>query len=184
MNTKINHFISAIIVIAFLAIGIASGDENSSVTTSGEVKSVAIGEPLKSKYFDVTVNGVGSFGAIQYNSYSKLPKEEGYFYLVLNTTFKNMDSESRMIIDGEILINYNGKEYKFDHSETVVEEGWGTLLDQINPLTSKTTNIVYKIPSEISGPAYYRPGRADSKSLISLGNIETIDDKSFLKFLK
>lgn len=41
-----------------------------------------------------------------------------------------------------------------------------------NPLTSKTTNIVYKIPAEIKGAAYYRPGRSSKKDLIELGNIE------------
>lgn len=197
MSTKINHLISAIVMIAFLIIGIASGDGSKSGNANGdvkgdsieiassEVKSVPIGEPLHTQYFDVTVNGVGSFGSIKFSEYSKLSEEKGMSYLILNTTFKNTDNESRMIMDGVILINYNGKEYKFDHSETVMEEGWGTLLDQINPLTSKTTNLVYKLPSEITGPAYYRPGRANANSLISLGNIETIDDnKSFLKFLK
>jgi hypothetical protein len=77
-----------------------------------------------------------------------------------------------MISDGEVVINYNGKDYLFDKSETVLLAGWGTMLDQLNPLTSKTTNLVYKIPTEIKGPAYYRPGRSNSDDLIAIGNIE------------
>jgi hypothetical protein len=173
MKTKINHFVSATIVVAFLGLALASG--NAGDVTSGKVEAVAIGEPLKTLYFDVTVNEAATAKRIKFNhSYTNLPEEEGSFYLALNTTFKNTSNESRMIFDGEILVNYNGKEYKFDRSETILEEGWGIFLDQINPLTSKTTNLVYKIPSEISGPAYYRPGRAGSKDLISLGNIQDL----------
>lgn len=41
------------------------------------------------------------------------PKAEGDLYLVLNVTFKNTDTESRMLKeDGIVLINFEGKEYK------------------------------------------------------------------------
>lgn len=74
-------------------------------------------------------------------------------------------------MDGELLINYNGQDYKFDKSETIILDGWGLLLDQINPLTSKTTKLVYKIPEEIKGTFFYRLGRASSNDLIELGSI-------------
>ncbi|MDH5379698.1 MAG: hypothetical protein OEW75_02530 [Cyclobacteriaceae bacterium] len=74
-------------------------------------------------------------------------------------------------MEGVLYINYNGKEYKFDHAEPVMLDGWGIMLDQINPLTSKTTYIVYKIPKEISGSVYYKPGRSGKGHLIYLGNI-------------
>lgn len=70
-------------------------------------------------------------------------------YLIINVTFKNTNNESRMLIDGSVWINYNGKDYEFDKSETVMAEGYGILLDQSNTLISKTTNLVYKIPAEI-----------------------------------
>lgn len=100
-----------------------------------------------------------------------MPKEDGIHYLIINVTFKNTDDESRMLTDGEVLINYNGKEYKYDRSEMIALKGWGLMLDQINPLTSRTTNLVYKIPAEIVGKAYYRPGRASKNDLIELGEI-------------
>ena len=66
----------------------------------------------------------------------------------------------------------NGKDYNFDKSETVMADGWGLLLDQINPLTTKTTKLVYKIPAEIIGNAYYKPARSGSNDIIDLGIIE------------
>jgi hypothetical protein len=38
-------------------------------------------------------------------------------------------------------------------------------------LTSKTTKLVYKIPNEIKGNAYYHPGRSDDGEVILLGSI-------------
>ncbi len=77
-----------------------------------------------------------------------------------------------MLMDGVVIINYNGKDYNFDKSETVMADGWGLLLDQINPLTTKTTKLVYKIPAEITGNAYYKPSRSGSNDIIDLGIIE------------
>ncbi len=64
------------------------------------------------------------------------------------------------------------KDYEFDKSETVMAEGFGLFLDQINPLTSKTTKLVYKLPAEIKGPAYYEPGRASDNESIYLGDLK------------
>ncbi len=106
------------------------------------------------------------------NQFASLNPEEGNMYLIINASFKNTDNESRMLVDGSVWINYKGKDYQFDHSETIMLEGWGVLLDQINPLTTKTTNLVYKLPKEIKGPAYWQPGRTSSSERIFLGNLE------------
>ena len=106
------------------------------------------------------------------NQFSNLPAEQGSRYLILDVSFKNTSEESRMLMDGVVIINYNGKDYNFDKSETVMADGWGLLLDQINPLTTKTTKLVYKIPAEIIGNAYYKPARSGSNDIIDLGIIE------------
>ena len=93
-------------------------------------------------------------------------------------TFKNTDKESRMLEDGIVLINYNGQEYKFDKSETIMADGWGLFLDQLNPMISKTTNLVYKIPAEISGQAYYMPGRNSDDVKFSLGELSTTKESA------
>lgn len=133
---------------------------------------VKIGEILKTDYFDISVNKVDLTDRVDTgNEFSDLKPEEGNKYLIINTTFKNTDDESRMIIEGTIWINYNGKEYEFDKSESVMAEGYGALLEQINPLTSKTTNLVYKIPAEITGDTYWQPGRSNNDERIFLGTL-------------
>lgn len=182
MKKNLRHLISAsaLALFAFIAFGSMDDDGDSSSSSSStsvnadnSAKAKKVGETLSTRYFDVTINKVSLQERVNTgNQFANLKKEEGNQYLVLNTTFKNTDGESRMIMDGEIIINYNGKDYLFDKSETVMLEGWGTMLDQLNPLTSKTTNLVYKIPTEIKGPAYYRPGRSSDDDLITIGNIE------------
>ncbi|MDQ0592183.1 hypothetical protein QFZ37_000552 [Chryseobacterium ginsenosidimutans] len=184
MKKNIKHLASAGAFAFFLAIAMGSMDdkkeksetsETSTATANGEAKSnyKKLGETLPTDYFDVTVNKVSVENSVNTgNQFGDLKQEAGTRYLIINTSFKNNSNESRMLIDGEVLVNYNGKDYIFDKSETVMLEGWGLMLDQINPLTTKTTNLVYKIPSELKGNAYYKPGRSGSNDLIDLGNIE------------
>ena len=134
-----------------------SMNQNNSVVTT-----VSIGAPLRTRYFDVIVNSVKISSLVNTgNVFSSLKSESGESYIIIDITFKNTDNESRTILDGSIHISYNGTDYNYDKSETILADGWGSFLDQINPLTSKTTKLVYKIPSEIKGEAYYNPGRTD-----------------------
>jgi hypothetical protein len=142
-----------------------SAEQNAEASTG-----VKIGEILKTDYFDITVNKAETQDRVNTgNQFPDLKPEDGNMYLIINATFKNTDNESRMLMDGSVWINYNGKDYEFDKSETIMAEGYGILLDQINPLTSKTTNLVYKIPTEIKGDAYWQPGRSDDDERIFLG---------------
>ena len=155
--------------------GGSSTDSSSSGTNSAPTSNtVAVGQPLKTDYFDVTVNKVSTTQTIKDPSGlgMHVKADPGTKLLVLNVTFKNTDSESRMAMDGSVHFNYGGKDYNFDNSETLMIDGYGLFLDQLNPLISKTTNLVYKIPAEVNGEAYYNPGRADSDERISLGNIQ------------
>lgn len=159
--------------------GSSTSADNSSSSYSRQTQqktekpnSVGIGETLRTDYFDITVNKVSLEDRVNTgNEFADLKPEQGNLYLIINASFKNTDKESRMLLDGSVWINYNGKDYEFDQAETVMLEGWGLLLDQINPLTRKTTNLVYKIPAEIKGKAYWQPGRADSDQKILLGNL-------------
>jgi hypothetical protein len=157
-----------------------NGSDNSSTTTNSSSETttpaattIGIGQTLKTDYFDVTITKAGLTSKLSTgNEFSDEVAGEGNQFLVLTTTFKNVDNESRMITDGSVFISYNGKDYEFDKSETVMAEGFGLFLDQINPLTSKTTKLVYKLPAEIKGPAYYKPGRADENERIFLGDLK------------
>lgn len=151
----------------------ASSSTEQTETKKSEPTGVGVGQVLKTDYFDITVNEVSLNDRVNTgNQFADLKPEQGNLYLIINASFKNTDSESRMLMDGSVWIEYNGKNYQFDKAETVMLEGWGLLLDQINPLTTKTTNLVYKIPAEISGPAYWQPGRAKKNQRIFLGNLE------------
>jgi len=149
-----------------------SSNNSSTETTSASTPSVGIGQTLKTDYFEVTVSKAGLTNKINTgNQFSDVAAEQGNQFLVMTTTFKNIDNESRMITDGSVFINYNGKDYEFDKSETIMADGFGLFLDQINPLTSKTTKLVYKLPAEIKGPAYYKPGRSSDDERIYLGDL-------------
>lgn len=144
--------------------------EESDLNSKSQDQTVGIGQPLKTEYFEITVNKANLTDRINTgNQFTDLDAESDINYLVLNTTFKNIDNESRMIIEGSIWINYNGKDYEFDKSEVIMLEDWNLALATINPLTSKTGNIVYKIPKEIKGDAYYQPGRTLNDEKIYLG---------------
>jgi hypothetical protein len=156
------------VIILFTVIGSFSKTEKQKT----EKVQIGINQVLHTNYFDVTVNDVKVVSSVNTgNEFVNLPHEKGMGYLIVNTTFKNTDTESRMLTDGSVFINYNGKEYKFDKTETIMLEGWGASLKQINPLTSITTNLVYKIPAEIRGVMHYLPGRSDNDVRIYIGEI-------------
>ena len=184
MNKNFKHLASAGAFAFFLFIAMGSMDDDkksgtgvstTSTATNGEAKAnyKKVGETLPTEYFEVTVNKVSVKNTVSTgNEFSNLPAESGTRYLIINTTFKNISNESRSLFDGEVLVNYNGKDYTFDKAEPMMIEGWGLMLDEINPLTTKTTNLVYKIPAELKGTAFYNPARSGSDDLIDLGNIE------------
>lgn len=166
--------IPLIIICATMIIcGCSNSTTESSTESAKDVPAqnvIKYGQVLKTEYFDVIAKASGLY--TNYADEEKgidLPAEKGIMYLIIKLTFKNIDTESRMIIDGTIYTMHNGKEYKFDKSETILAEGWGILLDQINPLTEITTRVVYKLPTELEGNLLYQPGRAGETDRISLG---------------
>ncbi|MCP9752350.1 DUF4352 domain-containing protein [Ferruginibacter sp. HRS2-29] len=151
----------------------SSAGNSSSETATATTPAIGIGQPLKTEYFEVTISKADLTKKVNTgNEYSDVAAEPGNQFLIMTATFKNIDNESRMLMDGSVFINYNGKDYEFDKSEVVAAEGFGLFLDQINPLTSKTTKLVYKLPAEIKGPAYYKPGRASDDEKIFLGDLK------------
>lgn len=123
-----------------------------------------IGDTIKTDYFDVTLNNVSYVNNIKTgNQFADIPGDKDSLFVVLDITFKNISQESRMLSEGDLLITYNGKTYKFDKSETILADGWGVLFEQINPFVSKKTKIVYKISKEIPEEIIYVPGRNSEK---------------------
>lgn len=135
-------------------------------------KQVPLNTPLQTKYFQVTVTDVKISKSVKTgNQFSDLKPEEGNKFVILGITLKNTDNESRMMFEGKLIIDYNGKQYSFEQSEPVFAEGWG-ITENINPMVTKKTKVVYKIPDEISGTAYYNPARSENDEVIFLGPIK------------
>ncbi len=167
--------------VLLIIIGIAAGESEtasvSQVATTQE-ESIpqteeampVIGDAVKAGYFEVTVNRASVENWVNTgNQFTDRKQEAGIKYLILNITFKNIDKKNRMMFDGELYINYGGQEYNYP-SEILLAEGWGIFLDTINPLMSKTTNLVYKLPGEMKGPVVWKPTR--SRERIYVGDIK------------
>ena len=136
-------------------------------------KTVKVSEILKTEYFDVIVNSVKITHKVNTgNEFTDVTADQGTKFIVLNVTFKNTSSETRtLFVSGPLLINNNGKTIQCDHDETIMLEGWGILVDEINPMVSKSTNLVYKISNDTFGAAYWQPDRSSDNERIYLGKI-------------
>lgn len=118
-------------------------------------------------YFGVTVNDCTISKSIETgNHYTTVKPDPDARFLTVNATFKNTDNEGRLPFEGSLFITRDGEDYKFDTTETVMSEGYGIRLRSLNPLIKLTTKIVYKVPNELSGDVYWKPGRnAEDKKL-------------------
>jgi hypothetical protein len=84
-------------------------------------------------YFDVTVNDCSISKSINTgNRYTTVKPDPDARYLTVNATFKNTDNEGRLPLEGSLFISENGKDYKFDTTESVMSEGYGIRLRSLN----------------------------------------------------
>lgn len=118
-------------------------------------------------YFDVTVNDCTISKSIDTgNRYSTVKPDPDARFLTVNATFKNTDNEGRLPLEGSLFISKDGKDFKFDTTETIMSDGYGIRLRSLNPLIKLNAKIVYKVPNELSGEVYWKPGRnAEDKKL-------------------
>lgn len=147
-----------------------------SATNSYNIYATSYLKGLKSKqeamhgqvgYFDVTVNDCTISKSIETgNRYSALKPDPDARFLTVNATFKNTDNEGRLPLEGSLFISKDDKDFKFDTTETIMSDGFGIRLRSLNPLIKLNTKIVYKVPNELSGEVYWKPGRnAEDKKL-------------------
>jgi hypothetical protein len=105
------------------------------------------------------------------NKYSEPEHWEGSRFFIVDASFKNLDTESRLPAEGSLYITYNGKEYEFDTTEAVMSKGYNIWFKSVNPLITMKTKIVYRIPEEIHGDVYWKPGRNPKGVKLFAGNI-------------
>lgn len=103
------------------------------------------------------------------NKYAEPKTWAGSRFFIVHASFKNLDTESRLPVEGSLFINYNGKDYEFDSIEPITLEGYNIWFRKINPLVTIKTKIVYRIPDEIHGEVYWRPGRNSGDTKLWVG---------------
>lgn len=180
--------VSIVLAVAIFGRGTGNNTTNTSTDSNNNVANVQVEEPkqsepvqekpkaigmnqvLQTDYFEVTVNGMEVSTTIGTGVFEQ-QAGDGNKYLILDVTYKNIDTESRFITGDHVYVTYNGKEYDFSKQEVVLQEGYGVSLEVLNPLTTKTAKIVYMIPAELTGEAFYQPSRAKRDQLISLGSL-------------
>jgi hypothetical protein len=153
----------------------ATASSSDAPTSDSTAKKIKVGDILHTEFFDVTINAVMTQTSIKLPADQEMRSGEGNQYLELAVTLKNTDKEDRtMFTGGTVLINVKGTEYKYEDAETVDREGFGLIYEKINPMVTKTTILVYKIPTGLDGDVYYRPGRAEDNQIIYLGKLKDI----------
>jgi len=137
-----------------------SNEAKKSAPAAAPAKTAGIGDTVKSKYFDVTVNSISFSKVVGNNEFTRTSAGDGNHFAVINVTFKNTDTEGRSLSAGELFADYSGKELKFDDAEMIPEEGFISF-DTLNPLTKVTGNVVFKLPEELKAGLKYAPPRSD-----------------------
>lgn len=105
---------------------------------SGNNNVIAVKQTANIGYFDITVNACLIKNSLYFSEYDKLGPEEGAKFVVVDLSLKNTSKESRMMFEGELeLIGNDGQKLVMDNTETVFEDGYGLLLDSINPMLTR-----------------------------------------------
>lgn len=156
--------IGAFILLVVIAVATDNGKETAEVKSMSTAEKITHkGETLHTEFFDITVNKASIQDDVRTgNEFADLPKEAGNKYVVILLTLKNTNTESRLMLDGVLKCENNGKEYKYEQPELVAADGFG-MTDNINPGVTKTTKVVYKVPADIKGSFWYEPGRGEGK---------------------
>lgn len=111
-------------------------------------------------YFDVTIKSCSvTNGPVTGNSYTEPDDWPDSRFVVIDADFKNIDQEGRLPSEGSLIIKHNGRELKYDSTETIMQKGYGIYFKSVNPLITMPTKIVYRIPNEVSGEVSWEPGR-------------------------
>jgi hypothetical protein len=144
--------------------------QNTPASASAEKAALPIyGETINTGNFEVTMNGHKFSSRVDTgNPFTDIAPQEGNKYVILSATFKNISDRTRMPGSGAVYIEYNGKELKYNPTDLILLDGWGLFFEQMNPLTSTTTRLVFKIPADYSGPVYWEPERGKRFSLGSI----------------
>jgi hypothetical protein len=113
---------------------------------------------MNAGYFKVTVRSWSLKDSVNAdNIFASVKAQNDIKYLIVDVSFQNTDTEPQRLFDGTLNITVGGKTYKFPKSETILADGWGLFLDEVNPLVTKSTKLVYKLGNDMQGVATWTP---------------------------
>lgn len=145
------------------------GEVSASDSGTGSL-ALTVGATASTDYFDVTLNSCAARSSVQTGSdFAEPENRPGTRFLIVDATFENTDSESRMIEEGDAFLEAKGRKVKFDITETIMLEGWGGL-EAVSPMTSYKTKIVYRVP-EATGRFSWQPGRNSDDLTFDCGDL-------------
>lgn len=149
-------------------LGIRSGDaEAKALPVAGQV--FPLGETVRSGQFEVTVRNLQFLQSVG-RGLGAEKAAPGTIFAVLEVTVRCVDGESRYYSAGDLLVELDGKNLKFDRSEVVL--GLESPIGNINPMMEKSGYVVYKIPANAAqAPLYWTPGRSFDKVRIALNQL-------------
>jgi len=121
-------------------------------------KGPAIGDIVKTKYFEVTVNSASFQNRVGDVNFPVYPGT-GNKFLVIGVTYKNTDTEARFLMSGEVLVRVDKKEILYETAEVVFADEY-IVFDSLNPMVTKTGLVVFKVPEGLKGEIFYKPARS------------------------
>ncbi|ORL67345.1 tetratricopeptide repeat protein [Pseudomonas putida] len=147
-----------------------NGEGRNEVTDGDELDNSKYAASERIEYFEITLHSCSVKSKLNFQNKSAEPKSStDSEFLILDVSFKNEDTESRLPFAGSVFINYGGKRYKFDNPETIWQDGWGLRFGKINPLLTERTKLVYKIPLYMRGEVDWVPGRNPENAKLTCG---------------
>lgn len=130
----------------------------------GDYEKNQIGSTISTDFFHITLESLEfSKDVITENPLADLFGDGDSLFATLEVNFKNLDSVSRKPQEGYLVLNYEGKDYRYPQSEIINLKGWGAIQNEINPLINEKTRLVFKLPKKEPDFIVYIPEKNSVK---------------------
>lgn len=97
--------------------------------------------------------------------------QDGTKFLVLDATYENVATTSRMVYPGSLNVKLNGKTYKFSSVEMVISQDYVLPPTGLNPLVKYRSKLAYRVPENLSGKVTWTPGDNPKGVSVACGTI-------------
>ncbi|MBB4867609.1 hypothetical protein HNP46_006523 [Pseudomonas nitritireducens] len=97
--------------------------------------------------------------------------QDGTKFLVLDATYENVATTSRMVYPGSLNVKLNGKTYKFSSVEMVISQDYVLPPTGLNPLVKYRSKLAYRVPENLSGKVTWTPGDNPKGVSVACGSI-------------